>query len=117
MKDGRIVEVTEVVGVEGSRVIFERYRPPHDTVFKTVSCGDTIVSPPWRPRCGSTTRAKVLDSLCSGRYRGGYKAVVTSVSWNLLSHDDGHTNGYTVARGGTYRVFSERSAGAFVVAF
>ena len=39
MKDGRIVEVTEVVGVEGSRVIFERYRPPHDTVFKTVSCG------------------------------------------------------------------------------
>ena len=34
MKDGRIVEVTEVVGVEGSRVIFERYRPPHDTVSK-----------------------------------------------------------------------------------
>ena len=36
MKDGRIVEVTEVVGVEGSRVIhvFERYRPPHDTVLK-----------------------------------------------------------------------------------
>ena len=32
VKDGRIVEVTEVVGVEGSRVIFERYRPPHDTV-------------------------------------------------------------------------------------
>ena len=39
VKDGRIVEVTEVVGVEGSRVIFERYRPPSDTVFKTVSRG------------------------------------------------------------------------------
>eukprot|EP01043_Picozoa_sp_COSAG02_P060052 COSAG02_NODE_7770_length_2855_cov_2.472787_3_plen_42_part_00 len=25
VKDGRIVEVTEVVGVEGSRVLFERY--------------------------------------------------------------------------------------------
>ena len=36
MKDGRIVEVTEVVGVEGSRVIFERYRPPHDTVLNGV---------------------------------------------------------------------------------
>ena len=43
MKDGRIVEVTEVVGVEGSRVIFERYRPPHDTVLKTVSCGVAMV--------------------------------------------------------------------------
>ena len=34
MKDGRIVEVMEVVGVEGSRVLFERSRPPHDTVLK-----------------------------------------------------------------------------------
>ena len=34
MRDGRIVEVMEVVGVEGSRVLFERYRPPHDTVLK-----------------------------------------------------------------------------------
>ena len=34
MKDGRIVEVMEVVGVEGSRVLFERFRPPNDTVLK-----------------------------------------------------------------------------------
>ena len=34
VKDGRIVEVTEVVGVEGSRVLFERYLPLHDTVLK-----------------------------------------------------------------------------------
>ena len=33
-KDGIIVEVMEVVGVEGSRVLFERFRPPHDTVLK-----------------------------------------------------------------------------------
>ena len=38
MRDGRIVEVMEVVGVEGSRVLFERYLPLHDTVLKTVSC-------------------------------------------------------------------------------
>ena len=31
-KEGIIVEVMEVVGVEGSRVLFERFRPPHDTV-------------------------------------------------------------------------------------
>ena len=34
VKDGRIVEVMEVVGVEGSRVLFERYLPLHDTVLK-----------------------------------------------------------------------------------
>ena len=34
VKDGIIVEVMEVVGVEGSRVLVERYRPPHDTVLK-----------------------------------------------------------------------------------
>ena len=34
MRDGRIVEVMEVVGVEGSRVLFERYLPPRDTVLK-----------------------------------------------------------------------------------
>ena len=34
VKDGRVVEVMEVVGVEGSRVLVERYRPPHDTVLK-----------------------------------------------------------------------------------
>ena len=33
VKDGIIVEVTEVVGVEGSRVLVERYLPLHDTVF------------------------------------------------------------------------------------
>ena len=33
VKDGRIVEVMEVVGVEGSRVLFERYLPLHDTVL------------------------------------------------------------------------------------
>ena len=36
-KDGIIVEVMEVVGVEGSRVLFERFRPPHDTVFSPFS--------------------------------------------------------------------------------
>ena len=40
MRDGRIVEVMEVVGVEGSRVLFERFLPLHDTVFKTVSCSE-----------------------------------------------------------------------------
>ena len=34
VKDGRIVEVMEVVGVEGSRVLFERYLPLHDAVLK-----------------------------------------------------------------------------------
>ena len=33
VKDGRIVEVMEVVGVKGSRVLVERYRPLHDTVL------------------------------------------------------------------------------------
>ena len=33
-KDGIIVEVMEVVGVEGSRVLFGRFRPLHDTVLK-----------------------------------------------------------------------------------
>ena len=30
VKDGIIVEVTEVVGIEGSRVLVERYLPLHD---------------------------------------------------------------------------------------
>ena len=34
VKDGIVVEVTEVVGVEGSRVLFERYLPLHDIVLK-----------------------------------------------------------------------------------
>jgi len=34
VRDGRIVEVMEVVGVEGSRVLVERYLPLHDTVLK-----------------------------------------------------------------------------------
>ena len=34
MRDGRIVEVMEVVGVEGSRVLFERYLPLNETVLK-----------------------------------------------------------------------------------
>ena len=33
-KDGIIVEVMEVVGVEGSRVLFGRFRPLHDTVLR-----------------------------------------------------------------------------------
>ena len=33
VEDGRTVEVMEVVGVEGSRVLVERYLPPHDTVL------------------------------------------------------------------------------------
>ena len=38
LKDGRILEVMEVVGVKGSRVSVERFRPLQDTVLKTVSC-------------------------------------------------------------------------------
>ena len=34
VNDGIIVEVMEVVGVEGSRVLFGRFRPLHDTVLK-----------------------------------------------------------------------------------
>ena len=34
MKDGRIVEVMGVAGVEGSRVLFGRCLPLHDTVLK-----------------------------------------------------------------------------------
>ena len=30
-------------GDQGSRVLFERFRPPHDTV-KTVSCGDRVAA-------------------------------------------------------------------------
>jgi hypothetical protein len=40
-KDGIIVEVMEVVGVEGSRVLFERYLPLHDTVLKRYRVADT----------------------------------------------------------------------------
>ena len=43
VKDGRIVEVTEVVGVEGSRVLFERYLPLHDTVLKRYRVANGIV--------------------------------------------------------------------------
>ena len=45
MKDGRIVEVTEVVGVEGSRVLFERYRPPRDTVLKRYRVASILCIP------------------------------------------------------------------------
>ena len=34
VNDGIIVKVMEVVGVEGSRVLFGRFRPLHDTVLK-----------------------------------------------------------------------------------
>ena len=48
MRDGRIVEVMEVVGVEGSRVLFERYLPLHDTVLKRyrVAAGPSTASIP-----------------------------------------------------------------------
>ena len=42
-KDGRIVEVMEVVGVEGSRVLFERYLPLHDTVLKRYRVAIAVV--------------------------------------------------------------------------
>ena len=45
MRDGRIVEVMEVVGVEGSRVLFERYLPLHDTVLKRYRVAKYIVQP------------------------------------------------------------------------
>ena len=62
VKDGRIVEVTEVVGVEGSRVSFERYLPLHDTVFKTVSC--SAISE-------SQFRVRECDMLGGVAYGGG----------------------------------------------
>ena len=37
VNDGIIVKVMEVVGVEGSRVLFERFRPPHHTGLKRYS--------------------------------------------------------------------------------
>ena len=52
-KDGIIVEVMEVVGVEGSRVLFERYLPLHDTVLKTVSCSAAVgLAPDVKFSCG-----------------------------------------------------------------
>ena len=60
-KDGRIVEVMEVVGVEGSRVLFERYLPLHDTVLKRYRVAGhegqkgksaSILCPHWCPRHG-----------------------------------------------------------------
>ena len=47
MRDGRIVEVMEVVGVEGSRVLFERYLPLHDTVLKRYRVALGGVRPGW----------------------------------------------------------------------
>ena len=45
-KDGIIVEVMEVVGVEGSRVLFERYLPLHDTVLKRYRVAMDAPAPP-----------------------------------------------------------------------
>ena len=42
VNDGIIVEVMEVVGVEGSRVLFERYRPPRDTVLRRQPIGEQL---------------------------------------------------------------------------
>ena len=67
MRDGRIVEVMEVVGVEGSRVLFERFLPLHDTVLKTVSCSAwrglarfSIATLACRPRAPSPRRARAF---------------------------------------------------------
>ena len=46
VKDGIIVEVTEVVGVGGSRVIFERYLPLRDTVLKRYRVAELRHHPP-----------------------------------------------------------------------
>ena len=54
MRDGRIVEVMEVVGVEGSRVLFERFLPLHDTVLKRYR-----VAPGHLPLARGTTRKVV----------------------------------------------------------
>ena len=43
VNDGIIVEVMEVVGVEGSRVLFGRFRPLHDTVLKRYRVANTPV--------------------------------------------------------------------------
>ena len=56
MRDGRIVEVMEVVGVEGSRVLFERYLPLHDTVLKRYRVARPL-SPPFRGRFSAETAA------------------------------------------------------------
>jgi len=62
-KDGIIVEVMEVVGVEGSRVLFERYLPLHDTVL-------TPPSPKTRPDLERDERAGFSGSgLCASHVR------------------------------------------------
>eukprot|EP01046_Picozoa_sp_COSAG06_P010027 COSAG06_NODE_539_length_14478_cov_12.490716_2_plen_620_part_00 len=50
--------------------------------------------------------------ICSGRHRGRYTAVVTSVSWSLLNNVDSHTHDYIIASRGPYSVFFDRPAGA-----
>ena len=55
MRDGRIVEVMEVVGVEGSRVLFERYLPLHDTVVKRYR---VALWPPPAAFCCQLTRQR-----------------------------------------------------------
>ena len=65
MRDGRIVEVMEVVGVEGSRVLFERYLPLHDTVLKRYR-----VAPP-SPLAAAAVRAHRSPPTAHTRAAGG----------------------------------------------
>ena len=51
--EGRVVEVMEVLGVEGSRVIFERFRPPHDTVLKRYRVANRAATQPLRGGVGA----------------------------------------------------------------
>ena len=58
VKDGIIVAVMEVVGVEGSRVLFERYLPLHDTVLKRYRVAMRNYAKRFSPRlsCGASSR-------------------------------------------------------------
>ena len=71
MRDGRIVEVMEVVGVEGSRVLFERFLPLHDTVLKryrVANAARSVFSPSrTRPRVTFLTACWSRSAAAAGR--------------------------------------------------
>ena len=81
------MEVMEVVGVEGSRVLVERYRPLHDTVLKTVSCSELFVK--WQhvhqslERLGSVrshhTQTVGFEVGCPGRRFARIKAATLHI--------------------------------------
>ena len=96
MKDGRIVEVTEVVGVEGSSVLFERYRPPHDTVLKRYRVAEPIHRSGRRKWCkfhvDCVVQAHVrnLDRVQAGIYPEQGRIRSRHAVLQLHDHQGGH---------------------------